>query len=375
MSEAGDVGPGVERVLAHLHLRELLDEVRDRVAELIEVRDRLDLLVESILMVAAELDLDDLTADCACGSRIDRCTVWRAGLRGEGNELADLVYEGIDESTRAKIGDLPRGTGVLGVLLSDPRPLRLNDISSHPSSVGFPPHHPPMRAFLGAPVVLGGAEVFGSIYVTDKADGAAFTLDDEIMIHALSAAAAIAIKNARLFEETHSRQAWLEAIRAVSTALLAGRESDYLHQLIANDAMRLSRSEWAFLALPAGSTTTTTDEVGELVVTAVAGTPQAPIELGLTIRPDHSPTWIAFHDRTTVNVVGFTLIEDEVNLGPAIVAALRATRVIAGILVVGRGTHRMRFTDDERDLVAGYADHAAVALQYSATQQRILELE
>ena len=93
--------------------------------------------------------------------------------------------------------------------------------------------------------------MFGSIYVTDKTDGAAFTLDDEIMIQALSAAAAIAIKNARLFEETHSRQAWLEAIRAVSTALLAGREPDYLHQLIANDAMRLSRSEWAFLALPA----------------------------------------------------------------------------------------------------------------------------
>ena len=110
-------------------------------------------------------------------------------------------------------------------------------------------------------------------------------------------------------------------------------------------------------------------------MTAVAGTPQAPIELGLTIRPDHSPAWIAFHDRTTVNVVGFTLIEDEVNLGPAIVAALRATRVIAGILVVGRGTHRMRFTDDERDLVAGYADHAAVALQYSAAQRRILELQ
>jgi GAF domain-containing protein len=374
MSEAGDVSPGVERVLAHLHLRELLDEVRDRVAEIIEVRDRLDRLVESILMVAAELDLDEtLRRIVHAAVELTGARYGALGLRGEGNELADLVYEGIDESTRAKIGDLPRGTGVLGVLLSDPRPLRLNDISSHPSSVGFPPHHPPMRAFLGAPVVLGGAEVFGSIYVTDKTDGAAFTLDDEIMMQALSAAAAIAIKNARLFEATHSRQAWLEAIRAVSTALLAGRESDYVHQLITNDAMRLSHSEWAFLALPAGSTTT--DDVHELVVTAVAGTPPAPIELGLTIRPDHSPAWIAFHDRTTVNVAGLTLIEDEVNLGPAIVAALRATHVIAGTLVVGRGTHRIRFTDDERDLVAGYADHAAVALQYSAAQQRILELE
>ena len=108
-------------------------------------------------------------------------------------------------------------------------------------------------------------------------------------------------------------------------------------------------------------------------MTAVAGTPQAPIELGLTIRPDHSPAWIAFHDRTTVNVVGFTLIEDEVNLGPAIVAALRAH---ASRDTGSWARHTpMRFTDDERDLVAGYADHAAVALQDSATQQRILELE
>ena len=374
MSDSGDVGPGVKRVLGHLHLRELLGEVRDRVAEIIEVRDRLDRLVESILMVASELDLDEtLRRIVHAAVELTGARYGALGLRGKGNELADLVYEGIDESTRAMIGDLPRGTGVLGVLLNDPRPLRLNDISTHPSSVGFPPHHPSMRTFLGAPVVLRGGEVFGSIYVTDKADGAAFTDDDEVMMQALSAAAAIAIENAKLFEQTRTRQSWLEATRAVSMALLAGRESDYVHQLITNDAMRLSGSEWAFLALPAGSTTT--DEVRELVVTAIAGTPPAPIVLGLTIRPDHSPAWIAFRDQTTVNVVGFTPIEDEVNFGPAIAAALRGTRVIAGTLVVGRRTHQKPFTDDERDLVAVYADHAAVALQYSAAQQRILELE
>jgi hypothetical protein len=230
-----------------------------------------------------------------------------------------------------------------------------------------------MRTFLGAPVVLRGGAVFGNIYVTEKADGAAFSDDDEVMVQALSAAAAIAIENARLFDQTRTRQAWLEAIRAVSMALLAGRQSGYVRQLITDDAMRLSDGEWAFLAVPAEPATT--DEVRELVVTAVAGTPPAPIELGLTIRPDHSPAWIAFHDRTAVNVVEFTLIEDDVDLGPAIVAALQSTRVMAGTLVVGRGPHRTPFTADESDRVAGYADHAAVALQYSAAQQRILELE
>jgi hypothetical protein len=361
-------------VLGHLHLHELLNEVRARVSEIIELRDRLDRLVESILMVASDLDLDETVRRIVHEAvELTGARYGALGVRGEGNELVDLVYEGIDESTRAMIGDLPRGTGVLGVLFDDPRPLRLDDISTHPSSVGFPPHHPPMRTFLGAPVVLRGGAVFGNIYVTEKADGAAFSDDDEVMVQALSAAAAIAIENARLFDQTRTRQAWLEAIRAVSMALLAGRQSGYVRQLITDDAMRLSDGEWAFLAVPAEPATT--DEVRELVVTAVAGTPPAPIELGLTIRPDHSPAWIAFHDRTAVNVVEFTLIEDDVDLGPAIVAALHSTRVMAGTLVVGRGPHRTPFTADESDRVAGYADHAAVALQYSAAQQRILELE
>ncbi len=375
VSETGrDDALDLERVLGHLHLRELLAEVRDRITEMIEVRDRLDRLIESILMVASGLDLDEtLGRIVRAAVELTGARYGALGLRGQGNELADLVYEGIDESTRAMIGDLPRGTGVLGVLFDDPRPLRLNDVSTHPSSVGFPPGHPPMRTFLGVPVVLGGGQVFGSIYVTEKADGAPFTGDDEVMVQALSAAAAIAIENARLFGQTRTRQAWLEATRAVSMALLAGSESDHVRQLITTDAMRLSRSEWSFLAAPPEPATI--DEISRLVVTAVAGTPPSPIELGLAIRPDHSPVWIAVHDRTTLSFVGFTLNDDALNLGPAIVAPLRGTHVIGGTLVVGRSTHRHPFSDDERDLVAGYADHAALALQYSTTQQRILELE
>jgi GAF domain-containing protein len=139
--------------------------------------------------------------------------------------------------------------------------------------------------------------------------------------------------------------------------------------------VRLSeiRAQWSFLAVPPQPTTL--DEVSELIVTAVAGTTPEPITVGLSIRADHSPVWVAFRDRKTLNLAELTLIDNEVSLGPAIIAPLRDTRVIAGALVVGRSTHPNRFSDEERDLVTSYADHAAVALQYSITQQRILELE
>lgn len=375
MSDAGrrDI-PRVEQMLGHLHLRELLNQVRDRIDEIVEVRDRLDRLIEAILMVASSLDIDEtLQRIVQAAIELTGARYGALGVRGEGNTLADLVFQGIDESTRVEIGHLPRGAGVLGVLFDDPRPLRLDSIAAHPSSVGFPAHHPPMRTFLGVPVMLRGGEVFGSIYVTDKADDATFTDDDEVIMRALSAAAAVAIENARLFEQTRTRQAWLEATRAVSMALLAGTESGQVRQLITDDVLRFIRGQWSFLAIPPQPTTL--DDVTELNIAAIAGTPPEPLAVGRSIPADHSPVWQAFHKRQTLNLAEFRLIDDAVTLGSAIAAPLRDTRVIAGALVVGRSTHPSPFTDEERDLLAGYADHAAVGLQYSTTQQRILELE
>ena len=373
MSDAGRDVPGVDHMLGHLRLRELLTQVQERIEEIAAVRDRLDRLVEAILMVASGLELDEtLRRIVGAAVELTGARYGALGVRGDENTLVDFVYQGVDEFTRAEIGDLPRGRGVLGVLFDDPRPLRLNDISAHRASVGFPAHHPAMKTFLGVPVALRNGQVFGNIYVTDKPDDAEFTDDDEVIMQALSAAAAVAIENARLFEQTRTRQAWLEATRAVSMALLAGTESAQVRQLITDDVLRFV-GEWSFLAIPPQPTPL--EEVSELVVAAVAATAPEPITMGLSIRADHSPVWAAFHDRTTLNLDELTLIGDEVNLGPAIIAPLRDTHVIAGALVVGRSTHRSKFTNDERHLVASYADHAAVALQYSTTQQRIIELD
>lgn len=117
-------------------------------------------------------------------------------------ELSEFITVGLDESERAEIGELPRGHGILGVLITDPKPLRLPDLREHPDSFGFPPHHPPMTSFLGVPLLIRG-EAFGNLYLCDKAGGDAFTDIDQELVIALATAAGVAIDNARL----HSRVA------------------------------------------------------------------------------------------------------------------------------------------------------------------------
>ena len=142
------------------------------------------------------------------------------GVRGRDHELVEFVYEGIDQAMRKQIGHLPEGRGVLGVLIDDPKPIRLDNISHHPASVGFPPNHPPMRTFLGVPVRIRD-KVFGNLYLTEKAGGQRFSEDDEVLVQALAAAAGIAIDNSRLYEASKTRQSWIEATRDIGTELLS----------------------------------------------------------------------------------------------------------------------------------------------------------
>jgi len=115
--------------------------------------------------------------------------------------LSEFITVGIDDDTRAAIGELPKGHGILGLLIIEPKPIRLPDLSAHADSFGFPAHHPPMTSFLGVPLFVRG-EVFGNLYLTDKLDGDPFTDIDEELSMALASAAAVAIENARLHERT-----------------------------------------------------------------------------------------------------------------------------------------------------------------------------
>jgi signal transduction histidine kinase len=162
-------------------------------------------LVEAGLALASELDIDALLQRIADLARdLVGARYAAVGVVGENGLLLRFVYSGIDPETADKIGDLPQGRGVLGVLLEQGRPMRLREISEHADSYGFPPNHPPMHTFLGVPIVVRG-RVYGRLYLTEKRNGVEFSKDDERLALTLGAQAGVAIQNSRLLEEIKAR--------------------------------------------------------------------------------------------------------------------------------------------------------------------------
>jgi signal transduction histidine kinase len=155
-------------------------------------------ILDVILPVASDLSLPvvlERIVEAACelvGARYGAL-----GVLAEDLSLAEFITVGIDADTIERIGPPPEGHGVLGLLIWEPKPVRMDDIAAHERSYGFPPHHPPMHSFLGAPVLVRG-EVFGNIYLSEKRGAARFTQDDEDLVVGLAAVAGVAIENARL---------------------------------------------------------------------------------------------------------------------------------------------------------------------------------
>jgi signal transduction histidine kinase len=141
-------------------------------------------------------------------------------LDEDGEELAAFITVGIDDAAQSRIGALPRGKGILGVLIDDPRPLRIRRLQDHPRSVGFPEHHPPMASFLGVPIITSRA-VAGRIYLTEKQDGPEFTTEDLQLVETLASQAAIAIDNATLNEQLQRTAAELREASRHKSAFLA----------------------------------------------------------------------------------------------------------------------------------------------------------
>jgi signal transduction histidine kinase len=231
--------------------------------------DRLRRLIEAGSTLVSELDVEAVLAnllEAACditGARYAALGV----LNEAGDALDRFLTVGIDEPTRAAIGDLPRGNGVLGVLIIDPQPLRLSDVSEHPRSYGFPAGHPPMQTFLGVPLRLRGA-VYGNLYMTEKASGD-FDEGDEAAAVLLAEWAGIAIENARLYEQATRRAdelarstASIEASLAVARAVGGETELSRILELIVKRGRALVDADSMVIALY---------ESGRLTISAVAG--------------------------------------------------------------------------------------------------------
>ncbi|WP_090103858.1 GAF domain-containing protein [Lentzea jiangxiensis] len=326
--------------------------------EIVTTRDHVQELLGAVLAVASGLELQSTLL------RIVQAAVDLVGARygalgvlGTRDDLSEFLHVGVDEVTRSRMGHLPEGKGLLGLLIKDPTPLRLHDLSRHEMSVGFPPNHPPMHSFLGVPVRVRD-EVFGNLYMTEKIDAAEFTADDEAVLQALAAAAGIAIENARLFERSRMRERWLEAIGEINSELLGGASGEYALRLITQRTVELAGADSALVVLGDGG--------------------HAPLSVAASAGVEVDDFNAADHAVDEVVRSGVPLLVDDLGtaFGPALAVPLRSGPVVTGALVVLRRGGESRFLPDQVPVLASFADQAAVALEFAEQQrsQRLLDV-
>ncbi|WP_433622379.1 sensor histidine kinase [Nocardia sp. CA-120079] len=373
-----ELGSGLYSVrdtLSQLRLRELLSEVKERVELIIDSRDRMDGLVEAMLTVTSGLDLDEtLRAIVHTATSLVDARYGALAVRGHEQQVTQFLDEGMDDTIRERIDRLPAGHGVLGEVFTQPKPLRLDELSKHPASVGFPEHHPPMHTFLGVPVRIRD-EVFGSLYLTEKANGQPFTEDDDVLVQALAAAAGIAVDNARLYESARTRQAWIEATRDIATEFLAGTEPDLVLAHVVDHARTLTGSHQSFLASTAVPQLQLA-AISELVITQWSG-PGSGFD-GLVVDADGTALGEAFTRRTPLRFDNAALIDLGVPLhdvGPALILPLCTPDATLGALVTVRPIGSPPYPDELVELTNAFTDQAALAMQLAETQRRMRELD
>jgi signal transduction histidine kinase len=359
----------MSEALSGLRLDELLLEVQERLSELITTQDRMQGLLDAMLVVAEDLDLDTtLRRIVQAAVDLVDARYGALGVLGAGGGLSRFIHVGIDEQTRARMGHLPEGKGLLGQLIQDPRPLRLRDLSAHEASVGFPPNHPPMRSFLGVPLRVRDA-VFGNLYLTEKAGGGEFSAADEAVVQALAAAAGIAIQNADLFEQARGRQRWLEASAEVQAELLAGASEADTLTLIAQRTLELiSADTTAILLRPAGAGTDPGD--GSFRIQALAGSDDL-TGIGRPVDSARALLHEVVEGRTAVlaGPEGDLLagIEAAPAHGSVVAAPMRGQDVhgqdvVTGVLVALRTQGAAPFQPGAVPLMVWFADQASLAL-------------
>ena len=236
-------------VLPQLQLDDLLTELQSRLATVLTTRDRVHGLLEAIVSIGGDLDLESvLRSIVEAATTLVDARYGALGVIGEDARLSRFITTGVTQEQIEALEHWPHGLGILGLLIKDPRPIRLADLSAHPESFGFPANHPPMKRFLGVPIRVRD-EVFGNLYLTEKAGGEEFDDDDQSVVSALATAAGVAIENARLYQEARRRERWLEASGEVSTALLSGTEPGEVLDLVVRRAREICDADLATVAL------------------------------------------------------------------------------------------------------------------------------
>ncbi|MCD0484022.1 GAF domain-containing protein [Streptacidiphilus sp. ASG 303] len=349
-----------------MRLDELLEELQARIDAARGTRDRVHSLLEAVLSVGRELDLTQvLRTIVEAGATLVDARYAALGVIGpDGRTLSQFLTVGLSQGEVDRIGPLPSGHGLLGELIRHPESLRIEELSRHPASYGFPSGHPPMRTFLGVPIRVRG-EVFGNLYLTDKQSGARFDAEDEAVISTLAVAAGVAIDNARLYEEAQRRQAWLRASSEITSNLLSGGSQEQVLELIAERTREFTASQLVDIAMPGAP--------GELAVRFSAGE-HAEHRRGMVLPFEGTLSGAAYttgepafsadigHDpRVTAGPPRFA------GLGPAVAVPMgTAEKEVRGVVLLARGKDEQPFTEEEVRPLLGFAGQAALALELAA---------
>jgi signal transduction histidine kinase len=329
-----------------------------------------------IVEIGSDLDLDATLRRIILAAReLTSAPYGALAVRDSEGNLISFVHEGIDADTVRRIGHLPVGKGVLSVSVLDTPALRMDDLTAHPAAVGFPEHHPPMRAFLGVPITIRGT-AFGNLYLTHDDPGRVFSESDEVAARALAFAAAVAIDNAQLFERERASVKWMEASREITTALLSSA-APHLHplRLIAERACALTDAEQAIVLIPVEADLPA-EEIDTLVVAAADGLHASEV-IGQRIPVDGSTSGGVFRSGTPVITEALSFpIQAFTDVGqrPAIVMPLRAHDDIAGVIAIARGTDQPPFDSGDLDLASDFATHAAIALMLASGREHARQL-
>jgi signal transduction histidine kinase len=326
--------------------------------------DRMRALLDAGIALSSELALDSLLQKLAeaaaelTGARYAALGV----IDPSGRELERFLTHGIDPETHAAIGDLPRGRGILGVLIRDAKALRLHDLGDDPRSVGFPRHHPPMKTFLGVPILLRGI-AYGNLYLTEKEGGADFTEEDEEIVTLLASQAAVAIENARLYEAATRWSRQLESLNEVGNALATEIEPQAILDLVARRLRELTNARILTIWLPRRD--------GKLRVEAVSGDGAEGL-LGLETDLSESKTGRVFQSGRSARVD--SVLDDpeasqdfarEIGARAALWVPLLAQGRTIGIIAAVDKAGNAHFTDADLRLCESFAERAALAVELS----------
>jgi signal transduction histidine kinase len=358
MENAGGGG-----LLPQLRLDDLLAELQSRLEAVLGTRDRMRGLLEAVVAIGSGLELEAMLRRIveAAVDLVD-ARYGALGVIGEDERLIEFLPVGLDPGEISKIHHWPEGRGLLGLLVREPRPLRLADISAHLESSGFPAGHPAMRSFVGVPVRVRD-RVFGNLYLTEKRGGGEFTEDDEAVLTALGAAAGVAVENARLYEEARRQQHWLRASSELTIALLSGAPPATVLADLTRQTLELSGADLVTLALP--------DEDGRRLTLEYAEGDGAAEARGLVVPAGRSLSGQVLASGTPVTVENFAVDPRTADvtrlpmghIGPAALFPLGTPGNVRGVLTVGRVQGRPPLRQDAASVVAAFAAQAAVALE------------